>query len=260
MAKAKRSKTQSRKPSARKTARRRRKSQDQWLKWGGIATIVFVIGALVWTAVARGSGPPASAVRAYEEFAGVTGTSFDAGPTMLQYPDPGNKGGGVQWLPALGDEAASVVVIEFSDIYCIHCRIFHETSFEDILQEYVATGKVRYVDYYFGFPQSINDGAVEALMCAAEQGKYFAFKTTLFETTLSGRLDITTAGRNAGLHLSSFNNCRRSRRYQATVQEIVVSNNMGITGTPTFFVNGEQVVGNRPDEIRRLIETALLAQ
>ena len=260
MVKSQRSKKPLRKPTSGKPTRRRRKSQNQWLKWGIVAAAVFVIGALVWTAIARGSGPPASAVRAYEEFAGVTGTSFDAGPTRLRYPDPGNKGGGVQWLPALGDENAPVVVIEFTDIYCSHCRVFHQTSFEDILQEYVATGKVRYVDYYFGFPQSINDGAVEAQMCAAEQGKAFTFKTTLFATTVTGALDITSAARNAGLHLNSFNTCRRSRRYQATVQEIVVSNNMGVTGTPTFFVNGEPVVGNRPDEIRRLIEAALLSQ
>jgi hypothetical protein len=260
MAKSQRSRKPVHKSSFGKTARRKRKSQDPWLKWEIGAAIIFVVGALIWTAVARGSGPPASAVRAYEEFAGVTGTSFDAGLTRLRYPDPGNKGGGVQWLPALGDENAPVLVIEFSDIYCSHCRVFHQTSFEDILQEYVATGKVRYVDYYFGFPQSISDGAVEAFMCAAEQGKYFTFKTALFETTVTGGLDITTAGRNAGLHLDAFNTCRRSRRYQTAVQEIVVANNMGVTGTPTFFVNGEPVVGNRPDEIRRLIEAALPTQ
>lgn len=247
-----------RKPSSRKASYRRRKSQNQWLRWGIGAAAIFVIGAMIWSAMARGSGPPASVVRAYEEFSGVTGTSYAAGTTTLRYPDPGEKGGGVQWLPALGDEDAPVVVIEVSDIYCSHCRAFHLTGLEEILQEYVATGKVRYVDLYFGFSQSISDGVVEAEMCAAEQGKYFAFKTALFETVADGALDIAGTARSVGLHLNSFNVCRRSRRYQQTVQEITLVNNMGVTATPTFFVNGEEIRGNRPDEIRQLIDAALL--
>ena len=127
------------------------------------------------------------------------------------------------------------------------------------MQEYVATGKVRYVDYYFGFPQSISAGAVEAMMCAAEQGKYFAFKTALFSTVAEGELDIVTAARGVGLHLNAFDTCRRIRRYQDTVPEIALTDNMGVTATPTFFVNWQEVRGNRPDEIRQLIEAALLA-
>lgn len=260
MTKSQQSKRTLRKPSSGKAPRKRRKSQSEWLKWGIIAAVVFVIGTLVWTAIGRESGPPASAVRAYEEFAGVTGTSFNAGTTALRYPDPGKKGREVQWLPALGDENATVLVIEFSDIYCSHCRIFHQTSFDGILQDYVASGKVRYVDYYFGFAQSISDGAVEAQMCAAEQGKYFAFKTALFATVAAGDLDIAGAARSAGLHRGSFNTCRRSQRYQQAVQEIAVMDNRGVTGTPTFFINGEEVRGNRPDDIRQLIEAALAAQ
>ncbi len=249
-----------RKLSSVKTSSRKRQSQTQWLKWGIGAAVVFVIGVLIWTAVARTGDPPASAVRAYEEFAGITGTSYDAGSTTQRYPDPGKQGKGVQWLPALGAENAPVVVIEFSDIYCSHCRVYHQTSFDALLQEYVATGKVRYVDYYFGFGQSISDGAVEAMMCAAEQGKYFAFKTALFSTVAEGALDIATAARGVGLHLGAFNTCRSTRRYQDTVSEIALTDNMGVTATPTFFVNGEEVRGNRPDEIRRLIEAALSAQ
>jgi len=258
MAKPQQRTRQTRRPSSVKTAGRKRTAQTQWLKWGIGAAVVFVIGVMIWTAVTRASGPPASAVRAYEEYAGVTGTSYNAGSTTQRYPDPGKKGKGVQWLPALGDENAPVVVIEFSDIYCGHCRVYHQTAFDALLQEYVATGEVRYVDYYFGFAQSIGDGAVEAMMCAAEQGKYFAFKTTLFATVAEGELDITAAALGAGLYLGAFNTCRRTRRYQETVPEIALTDNMGVTATPTFFVNGEEVRGNRPDEIRRLIEAAVL--
>jgi cytoskeletal protein RodZ len=96
MAKSQGSKKTARKPSSRRASYKKRKSQNQWLRWGIGAAALFVISVLVWTAVMRESEPPASAVRAYEEFSGVTGTSYDAGTTALRYPDPGQKGGGVQ--------------------------------------------------------------------------------------------------------------------------------------------------------------------
>ena len=150
MAKPQQRTRQTRRPSSVKTAGRKRTAQTQWLKWGIGAAVVFVIGVMIWTAVTRASGPPASAVRAYEEYAGVTGSSYNAGSTTQRYPDPGKKGKGVQWLPALGD--APVVVIEFSDIYCGHCRVIIKRAL-DALRRCPTGGAV--CGLLFGFAQSM---------------------------------------------------------------------------------------------------------
>ena len=235
---------------------KRRKQQEKWIPWIiGVVVLVLVAGVIwnqSWFVFAPGGEP-----RDHEVLFGITGSSYDAGQTLAAYPDPGEKGTGQQWLPALGAEDAPVVVVEFSDIYCGHCRTFNLTSLEGILQDYVATGKVRYVDHYFGFATAVNEGLVDDMMCAAEQGRYFEFKHALFENAGSSGVNVDQAVRDAELDPSAFKACRRDGRYDAAVQESVFVNNMGVTGTPTFFVNGQEVVGNRPDEIRQRIDAAL---
>jgi hypothetical protein len=237
---------------------KRRRQQEKWVPWIiGAAVLVIVVGVLwnqSWFAFASGEEP-----RDQEALFDITGNSYDSGQTLAAYPDPGQLGIGRQWLPALGADDAPVVVIEFSDIYCGHCRTYNLTSLEGILQDYVATGKVRYVDHYFGFATTVNEGLVDAMMCAAEQGRYFEFKHALFENVGTGSVNVNQAVRDAKLDSRAFGTCRRDGRYDAAVQESIFVNNMGVTGTPTFFVNGQEVVGNRPDEIRQRIDAELAA-
>jgi protein-disulfide isomerase len=188
------------------------------------------------------------------------GSSYDAGATKYVYPDPGQKGDGHKWLPALGAEGAPVVVIEFSDIFCGHCRMYNLNSLEGILNDYVAKGKVRYVDHYFGFDQAVQAGVAEAEMCAAEQGRYFEFKHALFQTVEAGAFDLSRGAQMAGLDMKQFNTCRNDQRYLPASREMVSVDNMGVNATPTFFVNGQKVEGNKPDEIRRMIDEALTSQ
>jgi protein-disulfide isomerase len=189
---------------------------------------------------------------------GVRGTSYNNGETQFTYPNPAQpEDGNVQWLPALGEEDAPVVVMEFSDIYCGHCRTFHFESLGGILEDYVAQGDVRYVDHYFGFAQSMTRGVVEAEMCAAEQGRYFEFKHALFQTLELGDINIQRAAQLSDVDMQAFNTCLRDQRYKAAAQEMAFVDNREVRGTPTFFVNGQKVEGNAPDQIRQLIESAL---
>ena len=136
------------------------------------------------------------------------------------YPNPADFAEGRKWLPALGDEDAPVVVMEFSDIYCGHCRDFNLDALPGILEDYVASGKVRWTDHFFGFNRTLQEGTVLALMCAAEQGRYFEFKHTLFQSLEVGSMDADRAARVAGLDESparsvcseTIDTCRQSRR------------------------------------------------
>jgi len=53
--------------------------------------------------------------------------------------------------------------------------------------------------------------------------------------------------------------CRSDQRYAAAVQEMAFVDNMGVRATPTFFVNGQMISGNVPNEIRKMIDEALIA-
>ena len=237
----------------------KRKQRKQLARWLPLA-LVGVLAVTVGIVIGRGFTAPKSpgnGPRAEEWLAGVSGRSYDNGATQHTYPDPGGRGPGRQWLPALGRDDAPVLVVEYSDIFCSHCRAFNLLSLPGILEAYVATGQVRYVSAFFGFANAVQQGSVSAEMCAAEQGRYFEFRHALFQTIEVGGYNIERAAGIAGLEMGAFSECRAEQRYNPALQEIVFVNNQGVDATPTFFINGEEVSGNRPERIKELIELAL---
>ncbi len=241
----------------RDASRRAKSALPQWV-WmaGGVALVVILIFA--GTQIFGRSPVSGEDFRPYESFKGITGTAYDAGATPHRYPNPGGLAGNRQWLPALGDENAPVVIMEFSDIYCNHCRDFSLDHLPAILEDYVATGKARYIVHYYGFPRTISEGVLEAGMCAAEQGRYFEFKHALFQTMDGQSYNMVRATQTANLDARAFRACRDSRRYADAVHEMTTVGSRRVTGTPTFFINGESISGNRPDGIRQMIDNALI--
>jgi cyclophilin family peptidyl-prolyl cis-trans isomerase/protein-disulfide isomerase len=189
-----------------------------------------------------------------ESFLGLTGTPYNDGETTVRYPGPA----GTRWFPALGVEDAPVVVMEFSEIFCGHCRAFNTDNLEGILQDYVATGKVRYVGHMMAFNRAESQEYLAAAMCAAEQGRYFAYEHAVFAGIGAGAFDLTASAQEIDLNTAQFAACREGGRYvSAALDASMVAYERGVTATPTFFVNGQQVLGNDPATLRRLIEEAL---
>jgi protein-disulfide isomerase len=236
--------------------RRPVKGQNQVLPWALGAITLLVVLLITYNSL-RKPGTEEPGTRGYEVLFGAQGSSYSLGETQYTYPDPGNQGPGQEWVPALGDPEAPVTIIEFSDIFCGHCRAFNLENLEGILDDYISTGKARYVDHFFGFPNSIQIGALDALFCAAEQGHYFEMKHTVFQSIEVDAFDLQRAARVSGLDMSQYNDCLDSGKYKAALQEMVLDDNMGVRATPTFFINGQKMEGNQPDIMRQLIEEAL---
>ena len=213
---------------------------------------MLIVAQSLLSPTSPGNGP-----RETEWLSGVTGYSYDAGETEHVYPNPAGFGAGRQWLPALGEEDAPVVIVEFSDIFCSHCRDYSLDSLPEILDDYVATGKVRYVDHFYGFTRSLEEGAALTTLCAAEQGRYFEFKHALFQSLELGTYDVGRAARVAGIDDDLFQACVQDQRYLGALQEMIFIDNSGVSATPTFLVNGTMISGNAPEGIGRLIEEAL---
>ncbi len=87
--------------------------------------------------------------------------------------------------PVKGNPDATVTIVEFSDFQCPFCQRFHQTTLPLILENYVDTGKVKFV--YKDFPiQSLHpNGALPAAVaseCADEQGMFWQYHDKLFQT------------------------------------------------------------------------------
>ncbi|NJO84408.1 MAG: thioredoxin domain-containing protein, partial [Blastochloris sp.] len=89
---------------------------------------------------------------------------------------------GGERFATLGDPAAPITMVEFSDHGCPYCGRYHQTVFPTIKEQYIDTGKIYYV--YKDYPVvSLQGGlAAQAAECAGEQDRYWEMHGKLFET------------------------------------------------------------------------------
>jgi len=159
----------------------------------------------------------------------------------------------------LGPADAPVTIIEFSDFQCPFCKRFRDQTLDQILSSY--EGKVRFV--YRDFPiSSIHEWAqkaAEAGECADEQGQFWPYHDLIFANQTALNQQLEAEGLNGavgtfkdyagqlGLDTSAFNDCLDSGKY---AQEIQKDYNdgvaAGVTGTPGFFINGQELIGAQP--------------
>jgi len=172
--------------------------------------------------------------------------------------------------PTMGSADAAVTVVEFTDYQCTYCLRFIQQTFPRLKEEYIDTGKVRWVvrDMPLGFHKNAHKAA-QAAHCAGEQDKFWEMRGVLF--TNARKLEEENLPKYAqilGLEMTAFDACLASDRHIAAIDKSVQdAGGVQITGTPTFvvgkatgdWVEGKRVVGARDfkifeDNIRKLLE------
>lgn len=142
-----------------------------------------------------------------------------------------------------GKADAPITLIEFSDFECPYCRRAQKTLHK---VEEVYGDKVRFVFRHYPLPfHKQAPKASEASQCAADQGKFWPFHDALFakDASLKPAALKKLAGK-LGLEPSKFDTCLDSGRHAARVaKDGTDGKQLGISGTPTFFVNGMRLVG-----------------
>ncbi|HMN14152.1 MAG TPA: thioredoxin domain-containing protein [Bellilinea sp.] len=164
-----------------------------------------------------------------------------------------------------GDPDALVTVIEYADFQCPYCGRFAAGPARQLEEEYVKTGKIRFVFRHFAFIGQESQWAAEAAECANEQNQFWAFYDKLFEEQSgenAGAFSKDNLKRFAvdlGLDTDPFNQCLDSGRYTSKVREETESGkNAGVRGTPTLFVNGKLVEdGSDYNVLKVYIDAAL---
>ncbi|WP_347241505.1 DsbA family protein [Thermus sp.] len=169
---------------------------------------------------------------------------------------------------ALGREDAPLVVVDFSNYLCPHCQDHALNVLPRLKAEYIDTGKVRYLFRDFPFPGQENViRAGEAAACANEQGRYYEYHEALFRAAGDwGRLGgegldryLVDLAEQLGLDKARFGQCLASGRMrEGVLADQRLTNDLGLTGTPTFFIAGEQRTGFLPyEEWKALLDKAL---
>jgi len=176
-------------------------------------------------------------------------------------PEPEKFDVGIDDDSIKGSEDAPVTIIEFSDYECPFCERFYIQTLPQLQKDYIDTGKVKFV--FRDFPLSFHPNATkaaEAAECAGEQTKYWEYHDALFQhqNALDNK-SLKQYAINLGLDTASFNQCLDSGAMLEEIQkDLQEGKKLGISGTPTFFINGTRVVGAVPfDTFKQVIEREL---
>lgn len=158
--------------------------------------------------------------------------------------------------PYLGDGKAPLTIVEYSDFQCPYCSTFFKKTLPSIVEDYVKTGKVKFI--YKDFPLSGHPNAAPAAIashCAGEQDAYWYMHDMLFSHQSEwSRLDgeeaektFLTYAQSLDLDTTKFSSCQAADTYHKIIQTGFAEGvKLGVDGTPGFDVAGEVIVGAHP--------------
>ncbi len=162
------------------------------------------------------------------------------------------------YAPTTGKAGAAVRIVEFSDFQCPYCQRLAPTL-DQVMEEY--GDRVELV--FRQFPLDIHaeaQKAAEASLCAGDQGKFWEMHDRMFEDIRALGVDqLKASAAGLGLDTDKFGECLDSGKYEDQVKaDLVAGQRAGVTGTPTFFINGRFLSGAQPYEaIAAIIEDEL---
>lgn len=155
---------------------------------------------------------------------------------------------------ALGPVDAPVTVIEYASLTCSHCASFHKTTFKRLKDNFIDSGRIRFILRDFPLDQFAMEAAVLA-RCAGED-KYFDVAGTLFDTQADWafgnsppaiRRELREIGEQYGVSEDQYEACLADEALQAriTARMREGQNRFGVNATPTIIIDGERWDGSR---------------
>ncbi len=164
-----------------------------------------------------------------------------------------------------GSDDAKVTVIEFADFQCPFCGEWQRTIFPKLKSEYIDTGKVKFIFWDLAFLGEESFKAAEAAVCAKDQGKFWEYHDELYNSQYGENQgafsdpNLKKLAKDLQLDTDIFNKCFDARLYKSLIEESnSMSQQYGVTSTPTVMINGNPIEGVLPwENYKQIIETEL---
>jgi len=149
--------------------------------------------------------------------------------------------------PWFGSTDPKVTIVEFVDYSCSMCKNSYSTI-REISLIYQNNVKIIIRDFP-GYEQSLN--LAMAAHCAKEQGLFWQMHDKLFQNQgVNQREQLIELANQIGADLTRFTDCFDQQKYLKQIQEnFSAGQNLGVTGTPTWFINGVKIEGDIPYEL-----------
>ena len=170
----------------------------------------------------------------------------------------------------MGDQAqgaadAPVTIIEYASMTCSHCATFHTTVYPTLKSRYIDTGNVRYILREFPL-DPLAAGAFMLARCAGDD-KYYALVDVLFQQQKQWAFvqnpipPLLNIAKQNGFTEQRFEQCLSDQKMLDAIEEVRQRGaKLGVTSTPTFFVNGKLQRGTMTiEELEKQIQPFLKA-
>ena len=169
----------------------------------------------------------------------------------------------------IGDPEAPVQVVEYASFTCPHCAAFHQSSWDWLNEEFIEPGRIGFTmrDVFF---DRFGLWASMAARCGGEKAFYpladqYMSKQAEWTKAEDIGLAIASIARRSGLTEPQIKACLENQDFAKMLVETYKANQQEdeVQSTPTFLIHSPdgtvRVVGNKPDEVREAIESALPA-
>ena len=175
--------------------------------------------------------------------------------------------------PSRGAKGAKVVVVNFDDFECPFCSRMHQTLFPEIFKEYGDRVSFVYKDYPLAeiHPWAIHAAVDANCLAALNPDAYWDFADYIHankrevdnEKTSSARLDVIDRmaqlqGQKHNVDIVKLLACVRAQNEDAVKASMKEADDLGVSATPTLFINGQKIDGAVPiSEVRAALDSAL---
>ncbi len=172
----------------------------------------------------------------------------------------------IEHSPYKGATHPVVTIVEFADFLCPHCKLAGN-RLKEIIQKYEKSVKVVFKNYPLdkncnkNIKRRLHEGSCEIsymALCASRQrvpafwivhDKVFAKHDTWNKSGRAPNSDFTQIMRSAGINVQTASSCYKSERTKSDViKDIELGDSLGITSTPSVFINGKKIRGGIPND------------
>lgn len=187
----------------------------------------------------------------------------------VEAPQPASNAGALETPNPMGEIVlgradAPVTIVEYSSLTCPHCGAFHRDTLPKLKKQYIDSGQVKIYFRPFPFDPYATAGAMLA-QCVAPAAQV-NFLDVLFKRQMQWIQsekpmdELQKLARQAGLSESDFVVCLKDESKLESIRQMqsAAAEELGVRSTPTFFINGEKLEGNRGlDEFDKRIKPLL---
>jgi len=177
----------------------------------------------------------------------------------LKPPTPFRVELNIEGAPFKGPATAPVTIVEFQDFHCPFCQRVQPTLLQ-LAARYGDRIRLVYRDFPIDSLHPQARSAHEAARCANAQGRFWAYHNALYSKSPKATPeDLKAIAKQIDVEMEAFDACLNARTYRTAVQkDIDEGTRVGVTGTPTFFINGRVISGAEPlESFTRIVDEEL---